>query len=129
MAYRGIERVFCPTAALRRGCEGVERALASLDRLRLLDDDKRCAAALMACRGCADPDQCEVDADGAVCLYPLGGCDSSAVERDLALVGGEPGAAPEPYDRPAAAWGRLDDRQRALVERLASDVVSRWGLE
>jgi len=47
----------------------------------------------------------------------------------LALVAGEPGAAEPPYDdNPVAAWGRLDDRQRDLVERLAPAVVERFNL-
>lgn len=53
---------------------------------------------------------------------------STSQQVVLALVAGEPGAAEEPYNSPAAAWGRLDDRQRALVERLAPSVVERFNL-
>ncbi|WP_042442748.1 hypothetical protein [Azospirillum sp. B510] len=89
--YRGIERVYCPGAALRRGCPSIERALVALDRLvelGPLDDDEMVDTALGACdRGCPDTRCGEVDEAGTVCLQPLA-YDSAAVERDLTQLGG-----------------------------------------
>ena len=90
--YLGIEEIHCPAAALHRGCPAVGRGIVALAALAALDgpldDERRVEAALLACGGCADPTQAEVDADGVVCVVPLGGYDSAAVERDLAQLGG-----------------------------------------
>lgn len=72
MAYLGSDVVFCPRAAARGGCARAARGVASIARLNLGADDHetRCRTALFACQGCADPEQCEVDEEGAVCMVP-----------------------------------------------------------
>lgn len=92
--YVGIEEIFCPAAALRRGCPAIGRGVGALAALAVLDgpldDERRVEAALLACGDCANPWEAEVSADGVVCLLPLD-YDSAAVERDLAKLGGRHG--------------------------------------
>lgn len=55
---------------------------------------------------------------------------STSQQCMLALIGREPGAAPEPYASAVAAWGRLNGAQQAFVRDLVSTAVLReMGIE
>lgn len=92
--YLGIEKIFCPTAALRRGCPAIGRGISALAALAALDgplnEDDMVDAALGACdRGCPDTRCGEVDEAGVVCLQPLN-YDAAAIKIDLAGLEGGP---------------------------------------
>lgn len=86
--YEHMDLIYCPGAALRRGCPGVSRGVEAIRRLaelQPLDDDDRLATALTACGACAA--EAEVDEDGTVCVLP-DGYDSAVVKRDLERLEG-----------------------------------------